>query len=504
MRILIYVCLLLVLSACATLTQESRAPTSTPGNPEPPVTIATSAPTATQSPTPPKTPRPAVISSPESSVILQIGNEIRVIDLRTGEDAAGYEPIIGYPYVVSPDMKIFATIEPRGRSCEASAGGVACRWGAGILDIVDLQARRVITNDLTVRSQVTDSLPSEGWVGNIAFSPDVARLAFAYNVRESSTILLADARTAQIIAQRVIEFRPSLLQYAQDGRTLAVYGEPPGDDPGNVKPPPPRVMLLDATTLKVEWEERLANVTSGSWCVERCNASHEERLSEIWYPAVTASKDARQLYIVHADADKLTTVDFSARTIRTVEIQTTRSWFENFLVLFAQTAEAKGAFNGAHKNAVLSPDGTRLYVSGIKENTTPDPRHNWETAYTPIDLQMIDVASGRKLASRVLMHPGDGDEYFATVNLTADARYVFVYRSGPGNLRTDAYDARNLQPVARLDKWRVFLARRMDGQMILMGHQPNSRPLQLAIIDPGTFEVVRAFTLNSDAGWVSP
>ncbi len=503
MRVLTSLILLFILTACIAKTsdtREARTQSATPTN-APLQPIATLVPTAM-----PTRPLPPITTpAPESSVLLHLGSAIHVLDLATGKDAPGYELLPPSPSALSADGKKLAAIEPRGRSCEFVGGGTSCRSGAGVLHVVDLQARREVTNDLTVRRQVTDTLPSEGWVGNISLTPDLSRVTFAYNQRELSTILLADAHTAGIVVQRVIDFRPALLQYAQDGKTLVVYGQALGDDPGNLKPPPPSVALLDAATLEVEWEQMLTNIVSGSWCVENCQGSHEERLSAIWYPAVVPSHDGRHLYIVHADVDKLTTIDFSSRTIRTTELQTARLGFDNFLARFADVAEAKGGASGVHKYAVLSLDGTRLYVSGSTMTATRDSRNRPDSTYSVAALQVIDVASGRRIATRGMANRNDVSEYFHSINITPDGAYVFVARGDErNNWWTEVFDAKNLQPVARLDEWRMFIARRMDAQPILLAHQPNSRPLQLVVIDPHTFEVIRSWSVDSNAGWASP
>lgn len=433
--------------------------------------------------------------SPESSAFLQFDSQIHLIDLTTGKDAVGYDPIHAEIPVFSDDGKFLAAVESHGESCEPSGGGVACRPSAATLHVLDLQTQH----------QLTIPLPADGWVGSISFPPDTNRLVMAYNRRESSTIMLADVDTARVVSQREIEFRPTLLHFAPDRKTLAVYGQARGDDPDVSRPPAPQVILLDVASLQVTWQQTLDNVVSGSWCVEGCQGSHEQQLAAAWYPAVIPSRDGRYLYIVHADADQLTTIDLSERKIRTTAVQTARSWFEDFLAMTANVAEAKGGVNGSSQYATLSPDGSRLYVIGQTMKATHDTTSHWDTIYASGDLQVIDTQSGKRLDSRAMENRQAISEYLDGVSVTPDGAHVCVVRSDEQNhWWTEIFDATSLQPTTQLKDWRVLITSQLNGEPMLLAHQPNAQPLRLGLVDPATFRVTRSWLLASNAGWVSP
>lgn len=478
-------CLGVVLTACSPATPATTSLPPSPSSLPQPMLMPT-APTAIS-----VTALPSVTAAPESSVILGL-DKYRLIDLTTGKDVPGF-PLLNSTVVArSADGMRMAAIESRGESCESSGGGTACYPGVSALKIIDMQTWRTVST----------TLESGGWAWSFTFSPDAARVAFALNQDTSSNILLVDARTAQLVAQRALAYRPSLLNFAQDGKTLVVYGQPLSDKEGVTQPPPPRIALLDAATLEPQWEQTLPEIVSGSWCIETCQEQEGQQLSAYWNPAVIPSKDGRQLYIIHADAEKLTTVDFAARTIRTTAIQTARSWFDDFLALSADVAEAKGGANGVYKYAVLSPDGTKLYVIASTMTSARSADNSfWDTTYRVSDLEVIDVQSGLKLAARTMSNRDEVSEYLHEINLTPDGAHILVVRADPNNYWwTEVFDAQSLQPVALLAKWRVFVARRVDGQPILLAHQPNSN--QLAVIDPRTFAVVRSFSLETNPGWV--
>lgn len=476
---IVFLSLILVLTACAApgqATQENRLPPATPTQSR---AHSTAAPV------------------PGSSVLLTLNNtsenryEIHLVDSATGQDVPGYTPITlggsSYTpsYFLSTDGKKLMAIESRGQSCEFIAGGTACRGSADVLHLVDLLDWR----------EVTTKLPGKGWVGPLAFSPDTTRLALAYHARASSTLMLFDAGRGNIVTQRALPFRPSLIGYTQDGTTLVVYGQSLGSNPGMSKPDPPRVMLVNATTLETMWDQTLDNIVSGSWCLENCQASHEQRLFASWTPAVVLSPDGRKLYIVHADEERLTKVELTVRTVRTVEIQVALSWFERFLALTAGVAEAKGGTQGTFKIAVLSPDGTRLYVIGQATNFTRDAQGDWQTTWVYLGLQVIDVESGRRKANL--------DSEASWIRITPDGAYLLLDGWGERERWTEVLDANSLQSVARLTEWGVVATRRMDGQPIILASQPTQQRTQLAVLDSRSFDVIHSWSENSYASWAT-
>lgn len=486
--LIISLALSFILTACSPATSAPTSiPTSSSSLPQPTPTSATLSTTSA-------TASPSVNIAPDSTVLLNPDNSIYWIDLSTGKSVPGFTPIGPAAAVRSADGLQMAVIQERGQSCEPSGGGTACYPGASALEIVDVQTGSLVSN----------TLESGGWAWPLTFSPDSTRLALALNKDTSSNILLVNARTAQLIAQGALDFRPSLLNFSHDGKMLIVYGQPESDKPGITQPPPPHVALLNAATLEMQWEQVLPEIISGYWCIETCQGQEGQQLSAYWNPAVVPSRDGQQLYIVHADAEKLTTVDFTARKVHTTAIRVARSWLDNFLALTADVAEAKGGARGASKYAVLSSDDTKLYVIAPTMTAERSADNSfWDTTYRVGDLEVIDVQSDRKLAALAMANREGVSEYLQEINLTPDGAYVFVVRSDPNNhWWTEVFDAQSLQPVARLEKWRIFVARRVNGQFILLAHQPpNSN--QLAVIDPNTFTVVRSFSLETNAGWVT-
>lgn len=473
MKRTIVLCLLLVVAACAA----PRRDTGEPGLPAPLPAKITAQPTAL----------PAV----ESGAFLLQWNarasqfEIRAVNPATGSELPGYAPILAAAYAFSADGRLLATVESQARVCEPYAGGTACRPRAGAVHVTDLRTR----------DEVTAVLSTKGWADALVFDPDGAYLAWVQNDQTGSTLMLLKRHTGKIAAQRALDFRPWRMAFSQEGTELMVYGAPLGDSPGMVKPGSPRVLLVDARTLETRWEETLAGVLSGEWCLENCTASHEQVLYAYWAPAVVPSHDGQRLYIVHADEERLTTVDFDARTVRSVEIKVAQSWFEEFLSLTAGVAHAKGDVQGASKEAVLSPDGKQLFVVGRAMDVTRDAEGNRQYDEEFLGLQVVDVESGRITASR--------DIEALNIRITPDGAHLLINGPGQRGLWTEAIDARSLQSITRITEWEVIPTRTLDGQPIILANQSNERRSELALLDPKSFDAIYSWVADTYAMWVS-
>ncbi|HEV8639074.1 MAG TPA: hypothetical protein VG370_33120, partial [Chloroflexota bacterium] len=409
----------------------------------------------------------------------------------SGAGVPGQTPIVaGWPVAFSADGRKLAAHDPRGNVCEPASGGTACRPGAGVLRLVDLPGWR---------EAAVAALPAAGWVGPVVFSPDASRVALVENDRERSTLVVVDSASGAVLGERPLApgFRPSLLAYRDDGAALVLYGQPLGDDPGMTRPGPPRVVLVDAATLELRWEQPLPELLAGDWCHESCQASHERRLFASWAPAVVPARDGRALYAVHADADRLTTVDLQARAVRTVEIRTERPWLERLLGLVVQVAEAKGGAEGARKAAVLSADGARLYVTGSAIHSEPDPGEVWRVTQTALGVQAVELPGGRRAGAAPVEGSGA-----ALIAAAPSGAYLLLRGWEPGDVWTEVLEARGLGRVARLVGWEVVVGRRLDGQPVVQASRTGQQESQLAVLDPGSFEVVRSWSVAANASWL--
>ena len=480
MRVIIYASLLLALTACVAPGQAAPEPDVPPEAPAPPPA------------------QPGAAPGFDSGLLLSAWNaqerrhEIRRVDSASGQDAPGYAPIVlgdyrlyDTPYAFSRDGQQLAVAAGHGEVCEPYAGGTRCMTSADILHLIDLSGWR----------EVKATLSGKGWTGPLAFSPDGARLALVYNERGSSRLWLFDADSGKTLAQGALTFAPTLLAYTQDGTGLVTYGTPPGAKPGMTEPGPPRALLIDVATLEVEWEQTLEGVISGDWCLENCEATHGAQVFTFWTPAVVLSPDGRQLYIVHADADRLTTVNFEARSVRTVEIDAAQTWFERLLALTADTAQAKGPVEGASKAAVLAPDGKRLYVVGRSVDSPRDANGAWEFREDFLGLQVIDVDNGRQVAHQ--------EGRAAGIKISPDGATLMLAGWGETAPWTDVLDAATLRRVRRLTGWETAALRQLNGRPVVLASQPGEKATQLVLLDGESFEVIQAWSVQGFGRWVT-
>lgn len=312
-------------------------------------------------------------------------HEFRPIDPCTGDDLL-QSPLrldgLSGGHAVAPDGRTLITIANHEVSCDLN-----CYPREATLHFIDLAHGEV--------SASTISFPT--WINGFAFTPDGAELALSYDARQQRpssgsepvaleyTLLVVDVARRAVVRQTSLHFVPTRMAYTPDGRSLLVYGIEYGLSSG--VNPRVRVALIDSRDLKVEWELPLPGVRDGYYRSEG---------EEVWWaPALVF--DVSSLYIVHADADELTTVDFARRNTRTVAIEPARSWLERLVLLTAAEAHAK-ALNGTSKQAVLSADGRRLYVVGRTSTATESEarwRHSTETS---LGLKVVDVSNGREIS----------------------------------------------------------------------------------------------------------
>jgi hypothetical protein len=442
-------------------------------------------------------------------------NMLHPLDTQTGQDAAGYTPIVLYSqpqsnYMASDfsdDGTKLAVVMPD-KQCELVVES-GCVRSTGTLNLIDLQAWRNITSTITFEGRADVSVA--------VLNPDATRLTLAYNQSKydydsntyifTSTLVLVDT-SGRVIASRRFDFQPSLIQYSSDGSTLVIYGQPYSSSPyeeaaaPQEKPGPPRVLVLDAGDLHPLWDQALPDVTAGTWCKASCDQPVEQRTLTYWQPAVVFSHDRTRLYIVHADEDKLTTVNVRAHTVTTTEIGRAKSWFEQLLALTTSTAEAKGLADGVTRQAVLSADGRRLYVLSTKMSVVTSGNQR-QQKQEPQGLQVIDVESGAQLAFV--------DTGATSVFISGDGAYLYL----EGNAEVSAgqwqnwylaLDATSLQQTGRVEGWWVQPAVRLDGEPVVLAQRLSTETsvqqayeykYEYALFDPRTLQVVRSWTVMS-------
>lgn len=308
------------------------------------------------------------------------------VDPRTLEDQPGYAPIdlqSHYVGALSPDGRTWAVIS----------------WPpsdyAAPLRLIDLESWRDSPMDLHYFDRVS----------LLRFTPDSGRLILAGNsgvwMEDVHTQLhIIEVEKAQEVGSVRLDFEPQLARFSADGERLYLYG-PNWDGYGLAKAP--HAAAVDVSTGEALWSLRLEGVRHGS-SQEPPGEPGQDPIPSRYQPGVAFSQDGRWLYLVHADEDRLTTVDLARGSATTVVISDPLSPLERLLRLTSQPAYAKGPLKGAEKTAALSPDGTRLYVAGLRtEIRRPEGRSSrFDISQVPLELEVIDPGSGVRLASAKL------------------------------------------------------------------------------------------------------
>jgi hypothetical protein len=323
------------------------------------------------------------------------------------------------------------------------------------------------------------------------FSPDGQRLAIATRgLMTASTgvrsyqIALVDAMRGRVAAETSVNFMPRLLRFSPDGGSLVVYGTPTGS--ADRAAGDAQAVLLDGASR----ETTLEGVIHGLIAPE---AEDDPLGSEIWEPAVVYAPQQHALYVVHADADRLTTVDFDDRTTFSVEIGPKASWFARLLALTAGVAHAK-TLDGFFKSAVVSPDGRYLFIVAHTADSWQDEDGNWQFTETPLGLQVIDMESGAEIA-RI-------DTPARQLFLSADGKQLLL-RGWDGSDWTEFLDISSLKIERRLEGQSLMPGMRLDGLPLLLSASYHSNgQTTLAIVDPASYQDIFKGWITYNSYWL--
>jgi WD40 repeat protein len=401
-------------------------------------------------------------------------------DLLTSKPVPHYTPIeVGmyYTTALSPDGKTMALVSyPHN---EFAYGGR--------LSLVDLETWKQVETPIEVND----------FVYSMTFSPDGKRLAMVTSVYEQPEWPLAmiDVQNRTIIAKTTFNIAYNKIQFTPDNTQLMAYGvdTPSGKDAFT------EVAIYQTDTLERVWQQTLPDIIDGYFPTEDPN---DPTYSTVGYtPGVVFEPGGQLLYIVHADSDTLTTVDFASRSVKSVAIEPPQSVLDRLMALtLTGTARAK-ALEGTYKTVELSPDGKRLYVGGTEYVTVKDEAGNI-TSYDsiPLKLMIVDTASGTELkrtefpASELSLSHDGRQLYIAGWDDTGDP-YASTW--------TQVLDTETFTEVKLLTNAHLTPAYQLDGQPILLeSHMLPDGKGQLSVLDMKTFEVRSSFAEWGNASWL--
>ena len=411
------------------------------------------------------------------------------IDPHTGQALPDYEPIsLGQSsyQAFSPDQHTLAVV---GFVSGSHPNG-------GSLHLIDLN---------TWTEQVQE-LRLDSYINAMVFSPDGRQLAIAYGDVQSHVLILygnppVTSKTA--IRETALDFYVYSMKFNRDGSGLMLYGSKIDNryTVNETSPDPPVAVLLDSADLSVRWQTSLNGVHHGILPKDGNGIATPDLTQPgqaiYLYPGLAFAPDSDVLYVVHADEDKLTVVDFAAQKVTTLDIKPQLSWFERLLSLGAIDAHAKVA-EGTRKDAAISPDGKFLYVVGQRSELGETTGNETQVNNIPLGLQIVRTSDG----SRVALYDTDAQE----LSISADGRYLYLRSWGvsPGIGQTQVFDTTTDQTISSLDGTWLVPTRRINGAPILASSVwMNDKYISHnSIVDPQNLSIMTQWDSADTLTWL--
>jgi WD40 repeat protein len=303
-------CLSIILTACAPVT---LLPPPIPPTVQPTLRPATLVPT-----------REPVRMGVPAIEYLDNQNNLLVISSVTGKPFDEFPSIpLGtyYNYAFSADGKTLAVVS------------------SGQLYLIDLPSWKYRTSDIGLH----------GPIDSVIYSPDETLLALASGVPDGE-LRIVDAKSGAVKASARAGSSIKNVKFTTDGKALMIYG-PQLAQTGiaanaGVNVGAPKATLFAVSDLSLLWSVELVGVRDGTFPkkADTANAQDIYQPGAAWHyePGIAFAPNHDMLYVVHGDEDKLTTVDFSSKNVKTVDVHVQMSWLDQLLALTAGVAHAKG------------------------------------------------------------------------------------------------------------------------------------------------------------------
>ncbi len=150
--------------------------------------------------------------------------------------------------------------------------------------------------------------------------------------------------------------------------------------------------------------------------------------------------------------------------------------------------------DGYFKTAVLSPDGSRLYILSRTADSFQDEDGNWQFSETSHGSEVIEVATAAQLVHL--------DTDATDLEFSADGQSFFL-RSWMDQGWTEVLDANSLRTIAHLAGRHITRGYRLDGQPVLLStiYHDNGQTT-MAIVDPDTLEDIYKGWTTLWASWL--
>jgi 6-phosphogluconolactonase (cycloisomerase 2 family) len=404
------------------------------------------------------------------------------LDPASGTALPGYPPIsLGYTsfHALSPDRSTLAVVSYPSQSSYN-----------GSLMLIDLPAWKTQRFELELM----------GWVSTMTFSHDGKQLAIAHG-ESSYKLSMVNVEQGVITEQSQLDSFVTRLKFTESGDALMIYSPAINTAANGVSAGTPQVLLLSAADLRPRWSDELEGVRDGIFPKDETITQtqlYEPGNASYLSPGLVFAPDQDILYIVHADTDQLTTVNFETQEVKTVEIQTKLTWIERLLFMTAGVAYAKIG-DGVSRNAAISPDGQFLYVVGVDSVTSQDQQGNWQMEQTSLGLEILQTSDG----SRVERIETDTTE----LSISPDGRFLYL-RNWGGNQNnipwTEIFDTSSGKLIIRKTRISGLPALLMNGEFLLVSTYSTAETSHhMSVLEPDGSSVLAEWTAPAYIWWLT-
>lgn len=438
------------------------------------------------------------------------GDQLRALDPRTLGDLPGFPPIdLGASQVtaIAPGGRTLAALVYPQPPMPPPAGP-----SSATLHLIDLAAWRDTPTDLHISGTVA-------WMG---FALDGRALYWlvhdgvpGFGPRPTSYRLmrydlhqrrehLALTLPGPLLGDPAITVRVG----ARDVGWLALYYVPADATSGPTDAP--HLLRFDLRGDRVRYDVALGGVRQGTFADE----AGAERFA---IPGLAWDLDRERLHIVHADADRLTTVDLGDGAIlgqRIIAGVTSPRTGD----VSPWTAIRRATMPGAVRVALLGTGGARLFVRGQTVEVVRQADGSWQERYIFTGVRVVDVASAAEIARL-------GDEGQITITPDGSRLLVHTMRYEGGQPVDDArafrlavYDATSLREMGSLavttgeiwptyfspDGRYAYLLRPQGGTLTRMGRVAPLAPSKIVARFDLETQRVTAERPGDDLAWLIP
>jgi hypothetical protein len=478
----VFLAIAVALSACSG--GQSAAPTHL--NAGTPPAAATDSPATTQEPATanasPEATRTQIGSLDTAALMLDFSdasNEftLRLVDTLNGASVPGYEPLsfssVGIYTYLPGQQSLALMVHP---------------------DPLAPEHAELVVLDIPAWTTTSVPLPLDGWSQAMAVSRDGSRIGVV-GYGDGKNLAIVDVVKGVSVAAASVPNLVRAMSFTQDGSGLMVYASNEDTKQG-LSQGPPQAMLLDAADLSIQWRTGLPAISDAFVAGPNYQGeSHSPGAGTRYLPGLAFSPVSDTLYVVHADEDRLTSVDFSSRKVAALDIRPPLSFIERLLSLGARVAHAKMQ-SGTEKHVAVSPDGSTLYVSGIDNQFAPRDDSGWDLNQQALGLKVVDAATGSELVNldtqteQVAMLP-DGLVLLRT--WTSEIPFTEVY--DPAAKKIAAHYAGMYQNCVPLMKGGYVLAPSIDY---------GKKKHDMRVFEPASGKVLGAWEIDSwNTQWVA-